>query len=174
MDKSNKTTSRFQFKAQDPKEVDSVAQRFEQLSDNDKGMVLRKVGVTYLQSRWRPLIPTPELRPVINMLGRLSTLINLVMRLFTSRKLPVEDLSVISETRIREDVVEPVVEILQAKAREIEAVLDTNKENSSGKGKEKKENKGSPKEAQPRKSEPDTEEEPALEASAEPQIAAQN
>lgn len=161
-------TQKYQHKIENPKAVESVTQQMGLLSDGDKGAVLRKIGVTYLQSRWRPLIPTPELRPVINMLGRLSTLINLVMRLFTSRKLPVEDLAVVSEAKIREDVIEPVVEILQAKCREIEKVLDKNQAKSKANTKAKGEK------TRPLKSKVDTEKVAAEpEATIESEVAAQ-
>jgi len=160
---------KLQLKAQDPKQVDSAAQQFEALSENDKGIMLRKVGVTYLQSRWRPLIPTPEMRPIINWAGRLSTLVNLMMRLFTNRRLPVEDLSVISEAKIREDVVEPIVKILQAKCHEIEAVLNRNKERS-----EKANAKNRKQERTAAANEDTPETETALAAESEPEVAAQN
>ncbi len=125
----NKNKS-LQQKADNPEEVKAVSERLSQLSDNDKGMVLRRTGITYLQSRWRPLMPTPELRPLVNWTGRLTTLINLMMRLMTSRRLPVEDLTVISETKLRQNTIEPAVELLKAQCREIEKVLDKNRGNS--------------------------------------------
>lgn len=166
MAKNNQTP--IQFKVKNKAKVDELTKAMGELDDSDKGAVLRNLNITFLQSRWRPLLPTPELRPLINGIGRLSTLINLVMKLFTSRRMPIEDLDVISETRIREDVVEPITEIIQNKCREIEEVLNRNKERPQGKDKGKAKGKTP---AKAEKSAPETVEDE--DAAAKPELVAQ-
>ena len=137
----NKAPQKQQFKAEDPKQVDALTQQFQALSENDKGMMLRKSGITCLQSRWRPLRPTPEIQTVINKVGRLTTLMRLTMDLMGSRRLPVEDLSVISEDKLRKEAVEPINELLDKAIHDIEEVLNKNKERANNKGKTKKQTK---------------------------------
>lgn len=160
-------TNQFQLKIKNKAKVDHITQEMGELDDGDKGAVLRNLGITFLQSRWRPLMPTPELRPLINGVGRLSTLINLVMRLFTSRRMSIEDLDVISENRIREDVVDPVTKILQDKCNEIEEVLNRNREKT-----QTKDNAKAPAKDKAKEPEPETVE-TKDDATADPELAAQ-
>ena len=111
---------------QNPEKVSQALECYKQLSEHDKGLFLQKAGVFFLQFRWRPISPTPELRPVVNQLSRLALLINTLMRRVSVRRLGVEKLAVISEQRIRENFVQPAVELTQNQCREIEHVLDGN------------------------------------------------
>lgn len=118
----NKTVMPSQ-KPQNPEKVNTLNQIYDQVTDHDKGVFLRRAGVFYLQSWWRPVSPPPELRPALNQLGRLALLINTVMTHFKNRRLDIEDMEVVSIKRIRDKVVRPIVKIIQDYCKEIEDVL---------------------------------------------------
>lgn len=171
---------RFQLKIKNKEKVDSLTQEMSSLEDSDQGAVLSRLGVTFLQSRMRPLRPTPEIRTIVNKIGRLTTLMRLMFDLISSRRVPVEDLGVISETKVREEVVDPINEILDKAIHDIEEVLNKNKDRANNKGKAKAKAK---KQSQPVESieapesgetaENKAKAEPALEAESEIEVAAQ-
>lgn len=169
---------RFQLKIKNKEKVDSLTQEMSSLEDSDQGAVLSRLGVTFLQSRMRPLRPTPEIRTIVNKIGRLTTLMRLMFDLISSRRVPVEDLGVISETKIREEVVDPINEILDKAIHDIEEVLNKNKERANNKGKAKTKKQSQPVESIEAPEPGETAEnnakaEPALEAEGEPEVAAQ-
>ena len=124
-------------KPQSPDRINTAVQQYESLSETDKGFFLRRIDVVYLQSWWRPIHPTPELMQVINQFSRLSQLINTMMRFTASRRVAVEDLQVISEGKIRENVVRPIMDLLQHQCRKIEEVLNNQDRRQNKKGGEK-------------------------------------
>lgn len=123
---AKKKASRNKNKVQHPEEIAELAQRLNQLPDHDKGQVLRQANIPYLQSQWRPVFPTREILTLVNRTGRLAMLINLVMRLMATRRIAVEDLEVISEAKIRQNTVDPAIEMINAQISRIEEVLNKN------------------------------------------------
>lgn len=128
-----------QPKPQSPDKINTAVQQYEGLSETDKGIFLRRIDVVYLQSWWRPIHPTPELMQVVNQFSRLSQLINTMMRFTASRRVAVEDLQVISEENIRQNVVRPIMDLLQHQCREIEEVFNKQGRRQNKKGSEEAE-----------------------------------
>lgn len=126
---AKKKTSPNKNKVQYPEEVADIARRLSQLPDIDKGQALRQANIPFLQSGWRPVFPTREVLTLVNRAGRLTMLINLVMSLAASRKIAVEDLAVISESQIRQNTINPAIEMINEQISKIEETLNKNRGN---------------------------------------------
>lgn len=112
---------------QDEERINRLLQEYNQLSETDKGIFLQRAEVFFLQYRWRPVSPTPELRTTVNQLSRLANLINTMMRRASMRRLRVEDLAIVSEQKIRSILVHPTTQTIQKYCADIEKVLDGKK-----------------------------------------------
>lgn len=110
--------------ADDPKKLNEASNAFASLSEQDKGILLRQNGIFFLQFSWRPTAPTPELRTVLNQLSRVSFLINRFMQQATMRRIEMEKLIAISESQIKEKMVQPVSELISAYSSDLQRILD--------------------------------------------------
>lgn len=128
---AKKRNLRPEIKPQDSQKVNEILEHYNQLSAHDRGVFLQRAGVFYLHHRFQPLHPTTELRRVINNLSRLSYLINTMMHWATIRRIDVNELAVISRSRLEEDTIQPVLELLQERCRKIEGILFNDSPDSS-------------------------------------------
>lgn len=121
--KNQNQNQRPELKPQNSKKVNEILEGYNLLSEHDKGVFLQKGGVFFLHHHFQPLYPTMELRSVISSLAHLSYLINIMMRWAAIRRIDVEELAVISRSKMEKNTIQPVIDILQEQCRQIEGVL---------------------------------------------------
>jgi len=97
-----------------------VQSKFTELSPYEQAQIVRESGIFFIQHRGRPVRPTPELRPIINEVSRLSFLMEVGMRRAMSRRIPMTALQNLDEEKIKAECVDPVVNSLKSFCDDLE------------------------------------------------------